>query len=93
MKEWTDQILPLALQLPEMDFGQEMKPIVDDLSRLGLELSSGIDADQSGRVEPVLGECGALQAYDYIANMADFPIFIGPNRTPPTAVPATPENQ
>jgi tRNA A-37 threonylcarbamoyl transferase component Bud32 len=89
MKEWTDQILPLALQVQEMEFGPEMKPIVDDLSRLGLELSSGRDADRSGRVDPVLGECGALQAYDYIAYMADFPIFIGPTRLPPTAPPST----
>ena len=92
MKEWTDQILPLALQLQEMEFGPEMKPIVDDLSRLGLELSSGKDANQSRRVEPVLGECGALQAYDYITYMADFPIFIGPNRIPPTTVPTAQNN-
>jgi tRNA A-37 threonylcarbamoyl transferase component Bud32 len=92
MKEWTDQILPLALQLQEMEFGPEMKPIVDELSKLGLNLSKGVDANENGLVENVGGECGAGQAYDIGRYMADFPIFIGPNRLPPTAVPTTQNN-
>jgi hypothetical protein len=92
MKEWTDQILPLALQLPEMEFGREMKPIVDDLSKLGSYLSQGVDANKNGQVESVAGECGAGQAYDIGRYMADFPIFIGPNRLPPTTVPTTQNN-
>jgi tRNA A-37 threonylcarbamoyl transferase component Bud32 len=87
MKEWTDQILPLALQLQGMEFGPEMKPMIDELSTLGLALSKGVDANKNGTKEPIQGECGALQAYDYGTNMADFPIFIGANRIPPTAVP------
>ena len=92
MKEWTDQILPLALQLPEMEFGPEMKPVIDELSGLGLALSKGVDANKNGTKEPIQGECGALQAYDYGTYMADFPIFIGANRRPPTAVPTTENN-
>jgi tRNA A-37 threonylcarbamoyl transferase component Bud32 len=92
MKEWTDQILPLALQLQEMEFGPEMKPLVDELSKLGLNLSKGVDANKNGQVENVEGECGAGQAYDIGRYMADFPIFIGPNRVPPTAVPTTQNN-
>ena len=92
MKEWTDQILPLALQLQEMDFGPEMKPLVDELSRLGLNLSKGVDANKNGQVESVEGECGAGQAYDIGRYMADFQVFIGPNRLPPTAVPTTQNN-
>ena len=92
MKEWTDQILPLALQLQEIEFGPEMKPLVDDLSELGLNLSKGVDANKNGQVENVEGECGAGQAYDLGRYMADFPIFIGPNRLPPTAVPTAQNN-
>lgn len=92
MKEWTDEILPLALQLQEMEFGPEMKPLVDELSKLGLSLSKGVDANTNGQVETVEGECGAGQAYDIGRYMADFPIFIGPNRLPPTAIPPTTEN-
>jgi serine/threonine protein kinase len=85
MKGWTDQILPLALQLQETSLGPDMKPIIDELSRLGKALSNGVDANKNGTVEPVEGECGALQAYDYGTYMADFSIFTGPNRIPPTA--------
>ena len=92
MKEWTAQILPLAQELQGMEFGPEMKPVLEDLSKLGLALSEGVDANGNTRIEPVLGECGAYDAYYFGVHMADFPIFIGPNRLPPTAVP-TVENK
>ena len=91
MKEWTDQILPLALQLKDMPFGPEMKPILDELSTLGKALSNGVDTNKNGIVESPAEQCGALQAYNYGRYMADFPIFTGPNRLPPTAIPS-PEN-
>lgn len=84
MKEWTNQILPLALELQTTPFG-ETKPIIDELSRLGKALSNGVDANENGTVDPIEGECGALQAYDYGTYMADFPLFAGPDRIPPTA--------
>jgi tRNA A-37 threonylcarbamoyl transferase component Bud32 len=91
MSEWTDQILPLALELQEMEFGPEMEPILNELSALGKYLSEGVDADQDGDIETLAGECGAFDAYYYGIYMADFPIFIGSNRLPPTAIPS-PEN-
>ena len=91
MSEWTDQILPLALELQEMEFGPEMEPILNELSVLGKYLSEGVDADEDGDIENLTGECGAFDAYYYGIYMADFPIFIGPNRLPPTAIPS-PEN-
>jgi len=84
MKKLTDQILPLALQLQNTPL-DETKPIIDELSRFGKALSDGVDANENGTVDPVEGECSALQAYDYGTYMADFPIFAGPNRIPPTA--------
>jgi hypothetical protein len=92
MKEWTDQILPLALELQEMPFGPAMKPLVDELSELGLALSNGVDTNENNIVEPPAEQCGAFQAYDYGIHMADFPIFIGPDRIPPTVAPPTAEN-
>jgi hypothetical protein len=93
MSVWTDQILPKALQLQEMDFGPEMKPVLEELSQLGLNLSKGLDANKNGQVEIADGECGAESAYYAGVWMADFPIFMGANRMPPTVTPVTPENQ
>ena len=92
MKGWTDEILPLALALQERPFGPEMQPMVDELSRLGLALSKGVDNNGNNLIEPLVGECGAGQAYDFGRYMADFPIFIGPNRLPPTLVPTSENN-
>ena len=92
MEELTNQILPLAFQLQEMPFGQEMAPIISELSTLGKALSNGVDTNKNGIVEPPAEQCGAFQAYDYGTNMADFQIFIGPDRLPPTVVPTTENN-
>jgi serine/threonine protein kinase len=92
MEELTNQILPLALELQAMPFGQEMEPIINELSTLGKALSNGVDTNKNGIVEPPAEQCGAFQAYDYGTNMADFPIFIGPNRLPPTLVPTSANN-
>jgi serine/threonine protein kinase len=84
MDAWTNQILPLALQLNETPFGPEMQPIIDELSKLGDQLVNGADTNENGIIEPVEGECGADKAYEYGRYMADFPIYIGPDKTPPS---------
>jgi serine/threonine protein kinase len=84
MKGWTDEILSLALKLKDTSFGPEMKPIIDQLSKLGDALLNGIDANQNGQVDPLEGECGADLAYKYGTYMADFPLYSGANRIPPT---------
>jgi serine/threonine protein kinase len=84
MKDWTDQLLPLALQLSEMPFGPEMKPIIDQMSVLGNNLVQGVDKNANGLVDPATGECGADKAYEYGWFLADFSIFTGPDRIPPS---------
>jgi len=85
MRDWTNQILPLALKLNETSFtGPEMQSTIDELSKLGNQLSNGIDANKNGTIDPIKGECGAINAYNYGVYMADFTIYTGPNRIPPT---------
>jgi len=84
MDDWTKQILPLALQLADMPFGPEMRPSIDEISVLSAALVNGVDADEDGLVEPIPGECGADKAYEYGWYLADFSIFTGPNRVPPS---------
>jgi len=85
MDGWTKQLLPLALQLVDMPFGPEMKPIIDEISALSTALVKGVDLDKNGLVEAIPGECGAGKAYEYGWYLADFPIFTGPDRVPPTS--------
>jgi len=84
MQGWTNEILPLALKLNETSFGPEMQQTIDQLSKLGNKLDNGEDSNKNGTVEAIEGECGALLAYKYGTNMADFLILSGPNRIPPT---------
>ncbi len=84
MEDWTNQLLPLALQLTETSFGPEMEPIINEMSILGEYLLQGSDTDDDGLVEPVAGECGAVLTYEYGWYLVDMPIFIGPDRVPPS---------
>ncbi len=84
MQGWTNEMLPLALKLNDTAFGPEMKPIIDQLSKLGDALLNGIDANNNGQIEPVKGECGAAKAYELGWFMSDFNIFRGPNRVQPS---------
>jgi tRNA A-37 threonylcarbamoyl transferase component Bud32 len=84
MLGWTNEILDLALQLNDMPFGPEMEPIVTRLSQLGKELVDGSDANENGIIDLVAGECGADDAYEKAYWMADFQIYLGPNRIPPS---------
>ncbi|HEX6269268.1 MAG TPA: serine/threonine-protein kinase [Anaerolineales bacterium] len=83
MDEWTGQILPKALELAEMPFGEAMETTIREIENLSRFLANGFDADKDGTIEAVEGECGALDAYNYATWMADFPILPGPNRIPP----------
>ncbi|HEX9389426.1 MAG TPA: protein kinase [Anaerolineales bacterium] len=84
MQGWTDQILPLALKLNETEYGPAMKPIIDQLSKFGDALLNGVDKNNNGQIEAVEGECGALKAYELGWALAEFPIYSGPNRIPPS---------
>ncbi len=82
--DWTDQLLQLALKLNETPFGPEMEPIINQMSTLGNNLVTGVDANQNGRMnEAIAGECGADAAYENAYFMADMFIYPGPNRMPP----------
>ncbi|WKZ49031.1 MAG: serine/threonine-protein kinase [Anaerolineales bacterium] len=82
MKEWTNQLLPLALRLSEMPFGPEMEATINKMSELGEYLLQGFDADKDGLFEPIEGECGATLAYEYGWYLVDMPLFVGPDRIP-----------
>jgi hypothetical protein len=83
MDGWTNELLPLALKLNETSFGSDMQNTVAKMSELGDALLNGIDKNSNGNIDPVDGECGAAKAYDYGSYMADYPLYIGPNRVPP----------
>jgi tRNA A-37 threonylcarbamoyl transferase component Bud32 len=84
MEGWTNQLLPLALELTESQFGSEMEPLINEMSALGSNLLQGFDANQNGLVEALEGECGVNLAYEYGWSLIEMPIFIGPDRIPPS---------
>ena len=84
MNTFTTQLLSLALQLNETAFGPEMEPVIHEMSALADYLLSGGDTNENGLIESIPGECAAFQAYEYGWYIVDMPIFIGPDRIPPS---------
>ncbi|MGZ9222312.1 MAG: serine/threonine protein kinase [Anaerolineales bacterium] len=84
VQDWTEEIRDLALQLNETTFGPGMEPITSQLSLLGKQLVQGVDVNENGIIDTVAGECGADTAYFHAYYMADFQIYTGAGRIPPS---------
>jgi hypothetical protein len=84
MEDWTNQLLPLAIQLSQMPFGPEMESTITQMSSISDRILRGADTNENALVEPIAGECGASQAYEYGWYLADMQLFIGPERIPPS---------
>ena len=85
MTGWSEQLLALALQLQDMPFGSEMTPIATEMSLLADHIIAGIDSNNNGLIEPIVGEGGATTAYEYAYYMAEMPLLTGAHRIPPPA--------
>jgi serine/threonine protein kinase len=85
MTGWTEQLLEDALQLQEMPFGSEMEPLITDMTKLSIQIVSGVDSNKNGLIEPIVGEGGADTAYEQAYFMAEMPLLPGAHRMPPPA--------
>jgi serine/threonine protein kinase len=82
MAGWTEQLLEKALQLQQTPFGSEMKPLIEEMTALSIKIISGVDSNQNGVIEPVVGEGGADTAYEQSYFMAEMPLLPGEHRMP-----------
>jgi hypothetical protein len=85
MTGWSEQLLDKSLQLQEMPFGPEMKPLVTEITTLATQIISGVDSNKNGIIEPIVGEGGADTAYEQAYYLAEMPILLGAHRIPPPA--------
>jgi len=86
MTGWSQQLLEKALQLQKMPFGSDMKPVITEIITLSNQIISGVDSNNNGLIEPIVGEGGATTAYEYAYYMAEMPLLQGAHRIPPPAV-------
>ncbi len=82
MRGWSEQLLEKALQLQEMPFGNEMKPLVEEMLSLSDQALFGVDTNGNGLIEPIIGEGGGDTAYEQAYYMAEMPLLPGTNRIP-----------
>lgn len=87
---WTEQLLQKALQLQKMQFSADMEPLINEMTALTDQITSGIDANGNELIEPIIGEGGATTAYELAYYMAEMPLLTGIHRIPPPAPTTTP---
>ena len=85
MRGWSEQLLKKALQLQEMPFGSEMKPLVEEMHSLSDHALFGVDTNGNGLIEPIVGEGGGDTAYEHTYYMAEMPLLLGAHRIPQPA--------
>ncbi len=85
MRGWSEQLLEKALKLQEMPFGNDMKPLVEEMHLLSDHALFGVDTNGNGLIEPIIGEGGGDTAYEQTYYMAEMPLLSGAHRIPPPA--------
>lgn len=82
MTGWSKQLLAMALELQDMPFGSEMTPITTEMASLADHIIAGVDSNNNGLIEPIVGEGGATTAYEFAYYMAEMPLLTGAHRIP-----------
>jgi hypothetical protein len=80
---WAKQILEKALQLQQKSLSEEMEPLISEIVLLAENIRAGVDSNQNGIIEPIIGEGGADTAYQSAYRMAEMPLLPGEHRIPP----------
>jgi len=88
MRGWSEQLLQMALQLQQTPFDSEMEPVIEEMLSLSHIVLFGVDTDNNGLIEPILGEGGCITAYQSSYSMSEMPLLMGRDRIPlPAPIP------
>ncbi len=101
LQRWTPRLREVLLSILKSPAGSDMEETVRATALLADQILYGIDLDGNEKIEPILGEGGALTAYEHAYYMADMPIVpidplyipsTGPESANPSATMVTPTN-
>ena len=74
LAQWTDELKTVLLGILTTSTGADLDQEVTEAAALAVKMLNGIDADEDGVVEAILGEGGAQAAYEQAYQMADMPL-------------------
>jgi hypothetical protein len=75
LAQWTPQLEELLIAILEAPAGSDLNEQIVDVVILADKLLNGIDLNNNGTIEPIVGECGAQFAYTYAYGIADMPLI------------------
>ena len=79
---WAIELRDLTERIVQAPAGANIEADVRKAVALANQILNGLDVNGNELVEPIMGEGGALTAYQHAYYMADMPILIGKNRMP-----------
>lgn len=89
LQQWASQLRVLVLAVLTSPAGSDLRPPIEAVSALANQMLNGADLDRNGQIEPILGECGVLTAYEHAYSMADMPLLPTNLSSTPGAASAT----
>jgi hypothetical protein len=79
---WATQLRDIAIRIAETKSDQNEEADVRSAVTLANQMLNGIDINGNETVDPILGEGGAITAYDHADYMTDMPILPGKDQVP-----------
>jgi serine/threonine protein kinase len=82
MQGWFIQLRNIVMRIVQAEAGDDMEADVYAANALADQILAGIDIDGNESIDPIVGEGGAMTAYQHAKYMADMPILLGRDRIP-----------
>jgi len=82
LETWAPELRDLALNIVRAPENQDIEADVRMASTLADQMLEGVDINGNESIDPIVGEGGALTAFEHAEYMSDMPIFPGENRGP-----------
>lgn len=86
LASWSPELRDQLLAILNASALEDMDAVVQRSAALADQILNGIDVNENGSVEAIVGECGVLAAYEAVYRMADMPLLpVNPLDTPTAA--------
>jgi serine/threonine protein kinase len=82
MQGWFTQLRNIVMRIVQTEAGDDMEADVYAANALADQILAGIDIDGNESIDPIVGEGGAMTAYQHAKYMADMPILLGRDQIP-----------
>jgi serine/threonine protein kinase len=79
---WATQLRDITMRIVQAESGDDIEADIRAASALANQILTGIDVNGNQVIDPIVGEGGAMTAYQHAAYMAEMPILFARDQVP-----------